>query len=256
MNSSMNPVIDSKPKTVVIFDTETNGLNSSVCDLLSIGWIKINITGDVNNKTFKILEHVEYYIKNESIHNDPWLIENVNHITDEYRNSVGKDVLEVLDKFKESIKDAYVYAYNVKFDVAFTTKYDSNLYNETAYVGDIMNSDMEGVIGCLQRMSYEYNNKFNLMPRIESHLHSAFDDVYAELLIYLHDYEHVNVRKYLVQVPDYQPMITYAPHKHLPMNEFIKHPEYVKMFFERTSEFDSYLREYVRNYIDYINYQN
>ena len=118
---------------VIVFDTETSGLDVKLHDILSIAWLKFNI---VDNK-FHIIERKHFFIKNANITNTSKAF-NFNHITDAQRNVEGVDISYVLSEFKLAIKNNIVCAYNVSFDVNFVKKYDPNAFADVKSIMDIM----------------------------------------------------------------------------------------------------------------------
>ena len=52
-------------RNIVVFDTETNGLNPKTNDILSIGWLKAMRF----NGRWYILKHVERFVYNRDVHN-------------------------------------------------------------------------------------------------------------------------------------------------------------------------------------------
>jgi len=232
-------------KCIVVFDTETNGLNPTECDILSLGWIKVKIT---SNSSFEVLEHVEYFVKNDEIHNNEVCL-SINGITDEFRQQHGKPINEILDLFAEAIDGCFVYAYNVKFDVGFIRKYNPNYFKNTKWNKiDDVRTDYQSihdvpVVCALQKTVYDTFKKFNHWVPIKYHLHTAYDDVYAELLILLHQKFNVNVSSYFVSVKEYEPDITTGPHQHKSLNQLSLHQ--VESLLGNTEPELEYLRTYL-----------
>ena len=229
---------------LVVFDTETNGLEWKVCDLLSVGWIKIKLIEE--EPYFDIIEHIEYLIKNPNIHNNELCL-GINKITDEMREENGEPLEKVLAAFKNAIKNSYVFAYNAEFDVSFMQKYDKNIFSECEFVGDIMKCRGESVICCIQRIIWECFHSFDKFVCLNQHLHSAYDDVLVELIILLHDYLGYDVRWMFEDVESYEPEITTGKFRHMRISEVMRNePNYMKWFlFNKESPWENYLREYI-----------
>ena len=229
---------------IVVFDTETTGLSFEHDHLLSIGWIKIRISDF--DTSFEVLEHCEHFVRDDNVHNTEIAL-SINHITDEFRHDHGEPIETVIGEFKRTIQDSYAFAYNVKFDYIFIAKYDENAFDDAYAVGDIMNHDGEPVINCLQRIVYSYGERFDKFVFIKDHLHTAYDDVAAELVILLYDLLDIDVEQLLVQTDEYEPEIPVGKHKHKLLSEVIeKDPEWIKWFlFSKESAHENYLRHYI-----------
>lgn len=230
---------------VVVFDTETNGLDYETCDLLSIGWIKIHLNTD--DMTFEVLDHNEYLIYDTNIHNTPTCLE-INGITDEMREEIGQPLEDVFMLFSQLIQNSFVYAYNVKFDYNFMTKYCEDIFEGCKMLGDIMQNKGESVICSIQRIIWEYEHRFCKFPQLDDHLHSAYDDVWVELIILLHDHFGIDVYDLLVDVDEYMPEIPTGKFRHKSVDLLMEtEPEYMKwfMFGKKNSEHEDYLRDYI-----------
>ena len=161
-------------KRVVIFDTETTGLDIQNDDVIQIGAIEV-ING-------KITKKFDTYIMTDK---DISSSKNIHNISKEKLNTPKK---EAFIKFKEFIKDSLLIAHNVKFDI------------------NILNSNLERVgiekIENLCLDSIEITKK--LFPDLKSYKletlikefqiegknsHNAIDDVFAtyNLLSFLSD---------------------------------------------------------------------
>lgn len=207
---------------LVVFDTETNGLNVETCDILSIGWIKAQIT---TPSSFRIIEHVEYFVRNENIHNNPLCL-SINGITDEYRQQNGKPIDDILNIFSQSIQGLPVFAYNVNFDRDFICKYRPDFF-ETSNVSQLLDVRTEyqqthdtALMCSLQKTIYETFNGFNYWVPIRYHLHTAYDDVYAELIVLLHQKYHIDISSYCEKLDEEQePAIPTGHHTWKPLSQ-------------------------------------
>lgn len=230
-------------KEIVIFDTETTGIDPSDCDLLSLGWLKARKI----NGFWNILKHTEKFTFDTNIHNTEKGLE-INKITDDFRMKHGINLEEILGEFKDDIKDCDIYAFNVNFDVSFLEKYDKNIFENVASINDIRINDTESVINSLQRIIYKYYQSFNVTIRISKHLHSAYDDVYAEFIILLHDKFNENVEGYFEKREEYEPVIGTGKYKGRYISDvYRENPAWVYWFINvKKSEFEDYLREYMK----------
>ena len=230
-------------REIVIFDTETTGIDPNNCDLLSLGWLKARKINGVWN----IIKHTEKFALNTNIHNTEKCLE-INKITDEFRMEHGIILEEILGEFKEDIKDCDIYAFNVNFDVSFLEKYDKNIFENVASINDIRINDKESVINSLQRIIYKYYQSFNVTIRISKHLHSAYDDVYAEFIILLHDKFNENVESYFEECEEYEPVVGTGKYKGKCVSDVYKENlAWVYWFIDvKESEFEDYLRKYIK----------
>lgn len=234
---------------ILVFDTETNGLDTKTCDLLSIGWIKIRF--DRNCCGFKVIDHVEYYIQDSNVHNTKESYE-VNQISDQYREEYGIPINEALSLFKEAVKGSHVYAYNIEYDYNVLIKYDKTIFEFAFEIDDIMVNEYEPVINCIQRIVYHYRQRFDKFIYVRNRLHTAFDDVVAELVVLLFDKFNVNVERLLIDCEEYIPEMTVGKFKHKPVDEVINTDVgYIKWFlFSKDNDYEDYLRYYIMNKYD------
>lgn len=236
-------------REIVVFDTETTGIDPDKCDLLSVGWLKaVKING-----FWKILKHTEKFVSNINIHNTEKCLR-INKITDEFRMEHGIKLEKILSEFKEDIKNCDVYAFNVDFDVSFLEKYDKNTFKYVTSINDIRVNNMESVINSIQRIIYKYYKSFNMKIQISKHLHSAYDDVYAEFIILLHDKFNENVNDYFEECEEYEPVVGTGKYKGKYISDMCNiHPAWARWFVDvKKSEFEDYLREYIKkqNYLN------
>lgn len=230
-------------REIVVFDTETNGLNPKEDELISLGWLKAaNVNGN-----WAILKHVERFVFDTNIHNTEICLK-INKITDEFRMKNGIDIKEILREFKEDIQNCDVYAYNVNFDVDFLEKYDKSIFENVVSINEIRINEKESVINSLQRIIYGYYSSFNVKIKISKHLHSAYDDVYAEFIILLYDKFNEDVKNYFVKCDEYEPVIGTGIYKNKYISDVYKeNPSWVYWFVDvKKSNFEDYLREYIK----------
>ena len=184
----------------LVFDVETSGLNVKEDHLISIGWI-IYDDGEV-------VKHVEYISNDTSFKNEA---ESINGITYEMREK-GKDLDYILDKFCNDIYCEDIYAFNVEFDTAFLLKYDSTLFEEVNSINEISMNDHESVLNALQRIIKMTFNSFDYNINFKGKLHSAYNDVFAEMIILLHDKFNEDVSGWFKYGP-FDPVITFGKYK-------------------------------------------
>ena len=238
-------------ENILVFDTETNGLNFCNDDLLSIGWVKVR---KYDNDTIEYVERAEYFVLNDDVKNKTETLK-INKIEDEFRNEYGKPIEEILRRFKESVKGCDVYAFNVRFDVGFVEKYDEEVFKEAKSVGEIQIHPGESVINSLQRIIYDYYGSFNHWIYISDHLHSAFDDSVAELIILFHDVYGMSVEDYFISVDEFEPVVGSGQYKNILVSEMVKNRNYLKWFmYEKQSEYEDYLRDYISQRMDVSDY--
>ena len=251
MNSNEYVAVDATeqpfhPFSVVVFDTETNGLDPSGSDVLSLGWLKAT----KYQFGWVIDKHVERFVYDPTIHNvEPCL--SINKITDEYRMQYGYDMISILEEFKHDIYNCDVFAFNAPFDVNFLNKYDSTVFSEVKSINDIRTTTMESVINSIQRIVYKYFGKFNMNVKINKHLHTAYDDVYTEFVILLHDLFNEDVRSYFIPCDEYIPVIGTGKFKGQRVDTmYAMNPSWIYWFVNtKTSPCEDYLREYIKNEI-------
>ena len=77
----------------------------------------------------------------------------------------------------------------------------------------------------------------------------------AELIILLHDVYGMSVRSYLIPVDEFEPVVGSGRYKNEKVSEMIKNKNYLKWFmYEKQSEWEDYLRDYISNKIDVSDY--
>ena len=234
---------------IIVFDTETNGLNLKICDMLSIGWIKIRKYNHGNR--IMIVERSEYFIKNDNIHNNEVCFK-INGIPDEFRAQYGVPVDVAIERFMYSIESSYVYAFNVNFDVGFVEKYNPYAFRNALYVGEIQINNHESVANALQRIVNIYYPYFDHYVNVSEHLHSAFDDCWAELIILLHDKFSFNVSHFMIKTEFYEPCIGTGKYKNKQIIDVIRNDlSWIKWFIMyKDSPYEDYLRDYILNNFD------
>jgi DNA polymerase III subunit epsilon len=104
---------------IVVFDTETTGLNPKVDDIVSIGAVKIKDNKILLDSTFEVYIKQKQAINSESI--------KVHQI----RNcdlDEALDLNDAIDKFLYYIGNAKLVGYYLEFDVAMINKYIKKMY--------------------------------------------------------------------------------------------------------------------------------
>lgn len=104
---------------IVVFDTETTGLNPKVDDIVSIGAVKIKDNKILLDSTFEVYIKQKQAINSESI--------KVHQI----RNCdlcEALDLKDAIDKFLYYIGNAKLVGYYLEFDVAMINKYIKKMY--------------------------------------------------------------------------------------------------------------------------------
>lgn len=232
---------------IVVFDTETNGLNPETDDLLSIGWVKIRKY--IDSDGFEYIERCEYFNNDENIHNND-TTKTINGIDDEFRITYGKDINEILNIFENSVCGSYVFAFNVQFDVNFVRKYDPDVFSRAIDLCEIQVNKWESVLNSLQRIVYEYFNSFNHWVYISNHLHSAFDDVTCEMFIMLHDVMKCDIRQCFVALDEpIEPVFTSGKYKGSKVVDVMRNDaQYIEWFMNvKKSPHEDYLRHYIES---------
>lgn len=101
------------PENIVVFDTETTGLNPSKDHILEIGAVKFNKTDYRANGE---IDTFQAFIKQENP--IPHSATKINGITDEMVKD-GDTEIEAINKFLDFVGDYPLYAYNQEFDMGF-----------------------------------------------------------------------------------------------------------------------------------------
>ena len=235
---------------IVVFDTETSGLDVGIHDLLSIGWVKLRI---VDIEHVNILEKRQLYVKDENIKNVEAAYA-INQISDEYRNTVGVDIETVMNEFVNAINGCDVYAYCVSFDVAFVRKYRPNAFDAARKIHDIR-IYCECVENAIQRMLYSYNKDFKYTLKLTNHYHDALDDAWAETMLMLHYIFKISVKRWLtVNDVKYEPIFTFGKYKGCRVCDVLKTDKYYVKWFVFIMDMwqYEYLREwFMRRYNDF-----
>jgi DNA polymerase III alpha subunit (gram-positive type) len=243
--SAVKATPDDAPYTIVIFDTETNGLNRKSDDVLSLGWLK----AQRSKNTWTILKHVERFVNNPSIRNTERCLA-INFITDEYRAQNGVPMSQILSEFKKDIEGCDMYAFNLNFDVEFLKKYDEHVFDGALNTIEIQKNRYESVVNAIQRIIYTIFGSFTAAPRISKHLHSAYDDVYVEFIIFLHITFKNNVNGYLIECPEFEPMFGSGMYNGSLVSEVREtNPGWVVDFANTEGPpHEEYLREFIRTH--------
>ena len=123
------------------------------------------------------------------------------------------------------------------------------MFNEALGLVEIRQHDGDSVLNSLQRIIYHYYRSFDHWVYISDHLHSAFDDVMAELIITLHDVFMMDVRKWLITVDEFIPSFGTGKYKAQHVDSICEQdPEYVIWFiFTKDTKCENYLRRYMIN---------
>ena len=230
---------------VVVFDTETNGLDPMKNDMLSIAWVKIRRYTDGSDE-IEFVSRAEHFILNDEIENTPETYA-INGISDELRHCYGEPVGIVMQAFRTVVRDSYCFAFNIEFDRSFVCKYDEHAFDESIELCEIRKYEGDSVLNSLQRIVYYYFRAFNHWVFVSDHLHSAFDDVMAELVILMHDIFEMNVRKWFISVSEFVPSFGTGKYKTKPVDSICKIDEkFVVWFvFSKDSKCENYLRHYI-----------
>lgn len=228
----------------VIFDTETNGIDPTTADVLSLGWLKVYIDND-----YTICKHVERYVLNDDIRNEPIPL-SINGITDEYRHANGVPIDQILDEFRSDISECTLYAYSRDFDIGFLKKYDPTIFDDAISVEELRVNERESVLNCIQRIIAEINHdQFTIRPR-NCHYHTAYDDCYCELIILFHDILKLDCIPRLFESCDaYVPCVGSGQYKNKPL-DMIHDKQWLDWFLNvKISPYEDYLRRYAKTYL-------
>lgn len=184
----------------LVFDTETTGLDVINDHLLSVGWILYD-NGEV-------IKHVEYIINDLSFENKA---AHINNITEEMRND-GYNIEYVLDKFYYDIYEEDIYAFNVEFDKKFLIKYDPHIFDHANSINEISINKYESVLNALQRIISSTFHSFDYNINLNGKLHTAYNDVLAEMIILLHDKYNEDISGWFVFSPS-EPVMPFGKYK-------------------------------------------
>ena len=185
----------SPPQIIIVFDTETSGLEPSD-DILSIGWIVY----DTHSNT--ILKHVEYYNNDLSISNNAI---HINRVTIPMRRT-GRDLHSILSEFHSDIQNQHIYAYNLPFDTAFISKHTPDIFS-SSFPHEIQQFPFESVESAIQRITCTTFPNLNHTINLPGNYHSAYVDVYAEMIILLHS-NNYPITQFFIPA-HYMPKITF-----------------------------------------------
>jgi DNA helicase-2/ATP-dependent DNA helicase PcrA len=168
-----------KQGRVVVFDTETTGLDTSSDDIIQIAAIKI--------ENAQVVERFEVYINTDKDLSDSIRVHN---ISKEFLEKNGIDKKEALDSFLDFIKDASILAHNLEYDLMIL---NSNLERcgLKPIDSDISKYDSIKLTKRVYPRLKHYKLEF-LLKELEiegENSHNAMDDVVAtkNLLFHLSD---------------------------------------------------------------------
>ncbi len=100
----------------VVFDIETTGFDPIFDQIIEIGAVKVNGSGEVIDKFQRF---VSLYKKDQL----PEKIVELTHITDEMLIADGQNIDFVMEEFMEFFSDSVLVAQNTKFDMSFIDMY-------------------------------------------------------------------------------------------------------------------------------------
>lgn len=226
---------------IVVFDTETTGLDINTCDLISIAWVKLVVT---LTKTVEIVEKRQLFVKDENIKNTERAYE-INRISDEYRNRVGVDIITIMNEFVSAIDGCDVYAYCTSFDLTFVRKCRPDAFDNVHKIGDIRIYD-ESVENAVQRILYAYDDNFKYSLTLENHFHDALDDAWAETMLLLYNIYGVDVKQWLTECVKYEPTFTSGKYRGKRINDVFEFDSYYVKWFVFIS--DTWHEEYLRKW--------
>ncbi|MDD5359796.1 MAG: 3'-5' exonuclease [Sulfurovaceae bacterium] len=165
---------------IVVFDTETTGLNPKIDDIVSIGAVKIKDNKILLDSSFEIYIKQKQAISSESI--------KVHQI----RNCDLHEALELedaIDKFLYYIGNAKLVGYYLEFDVAMINKYIKKMYGiklpnqqeevSAIYYDKKINSIPQGNID----LRFDTITKNLDLPPLKAH--NAINDAIMTAIIYL-----------------------------------------------------------------------
>ncbi len=102
--------------TFVVFDIETTGFSPINDQMIEIGAVKIDSSGNV-------IDTFSKFIKLYKIDSLPPKIKELTKISDNMLEINGNDIHEVMDQFCNFISDSVLVAQNAKFDMSFLAAY-------------------------------------------------------------------------------------------------------------------------------------
>ena len=165
---------------VVVFDTETTGLNPKVDDILSIGAVKVVNNKIITSKTFEVFVKNKQEISSKSI--EIHQIRPVDLVD-------AKDIDEAIDDFLEFIGDLPLVGYYLEFDIAMINKYvkprfGHKLKNKQVEVSEIYyNQEIKFIPQGNIDLSFDTILKTSGVPDMGAH--NAVNDAIMTALIYL-----------------------------------------------------------------------
>jgi len=225
-----------KNQRLVVFDTETTGLNTEADDIIQIATIEI-IKG-------KIGESFEVFIKTEKSLDNSIKIHN---ISNEFLSNNGLEPREALGKFNNFIDGAVLIAHNLDFDLNILI---SN-FNRNQVDSNIKSSVLKYNSIELTRRLFPRLNNYNLEYLIEefnlegANTHNASDDVKATANLIIHlmnnliesklneQYEFLNKNKSLLK-------------------RFSKNLRPLWQYYQNNPEIEISFIEIIDNFIDYL----
>lgn len=159
-------------REIVVFDTETTGLDTSVDEIVQIAAFKMFRGKKVHGSDFNIFLHTERPIP-------PTLGNKPNPIVDEYPKHPHVPPEQALSKFLEYIGDCPVLGHNVVYDLQILKANCEHFISETPVISDVLDTLIltKRVNPTLRRYKLEYLLKAFHLEGANSHL--AHDDIAA-----------------------------------------------------------------------------
>ena len=198
-----------KSHRIVVFDTETTGLDVENDDIIQIAAIEI-----INGKKGR---EFEVYINTEK---DLTASEKIHHISKEHLNKHSMDKAEALSKFREFVDNNILIAHNIRYDedILFFNNERENLKqlpNDVEFIDSI--DIAKRLYPTLVSYKLEYLIKeFNIEGK---NSHNAIDDVRAtvNLLLYFKDKIHCSEESRNDFVSEYQSIINNFTQRYSPL---------------------------------------